>query len=174
MRNINLTLKKIIPGVSAFLFLSCSTNTDETTTTTQSTASVKAQSLVFDKLVGTWQSEDGKTFERWNRNSDGTYTSVVYLLNGEDTTFQERAKIYEDHEKWIFENMVSGQNAGKAVKFTAGILTENTVQFSNPAHDFPNDINYTLPDDNTVNAFIVGPNQQGGKDTIPFNYKRVK
>jgi len=25
-----------------------------------------------------------------------------------------------------------------------------------------------------LNAFIIGPNNKGGKDTIPFNYTRIK
>ncbi len=174
MKKNNSALKTVL-GVGAFLFLSCGASDTTTETATQTKEeSVTPDPLVFDKLLGIWQSEDGKSFERWTKNPDGTYASVVYVLNGKDTAFQERAKIYEEQGKWIFENTVSGQNDGKAVKFTAGILTEKTVQFSNPAHDFPNDINYTLPDNNTVNAFIVGKNKQGGQDTIPFNYKRVK
>jgi hypothetical protein len=69
---------------------------------------------------------------------------------------------------------VKSQNEGKAVKFTSTFLNETSVQFSNPVHDFPTDINYTVTDDNTLRAFIVGLNNKGGKDTIPFNYIRVK
>ena len=36
--------------------------------------------LVFDKLIGTWLLEDGKTFEQWTKNADGTYQSIVCLL----------------------------------------------------------------------------------------------
>ena len=174
MKNWNLPLKKIIPGIGAFLLLACGASHTEAATTQENTEPIQENPLVFDRLVGTWKSENGKSFERWTRNPDGTYASVVYALNGKDTLFLERAKIYKDHEKWVFENTVSGQNDGKAVKFMAGTVNEKTVQFSNPEHDFPNDINYTLPDDNTVNAFIVGKNQKGGHDTIPFNYKRIK
>ena len=53
-------------------------------------------------------------------------------------------------------------------------MNENTIQFSNPEHDFPNDINYTLQNNQTINAFIVGRNKKGGFDTILFNYKRIK
>ena len=69
---------------------------------------------------------------------------------------------------------MKGQNEGKAVKFTSTFLNETSVQFSNPAYDFPTDINDTVTDANTIRAFIVGPNNKGGKDTIPFNYIRVK
>jgi hypothetical protein len=77
-------------------------------------------------------------------------------------------------DKWVFENTVKGENDGKSVKFVSTKLTENSIQFSNPEHDFPNDVNYTVADENTVRAFIVGKNNKGGLDTIPFNYTRVK
>jgi hypothetical protein len=131
-----------------------------------------ASPVVFEKLLGTWQLEDGKTYERWKKNSDGTYRSDVYKLKSADTSWNDQAHIYPENGQWIFENTVKGQNDDKPVKFTSSKLTDNSVQFSNPAHDFPTDINYTIPDQNTVNAFIIGPNGKGGKDTIPFNYKR--
>lgn len=127
---------------------------------------------VFEKLLGTWQLEDGKTFERWKRNEDGSYHSDVYVLKGADTSWNDEAHIYTENSGWVFENRVKGQNDGKSVKFISSKLTDNSVQFSNPAHDFPTDINYTVSDQNTVNAFIIGPNSKGGRDTIPFNYKR--
>jgi hypothetical protein len=127
---------------------------------------------IFDKLVGTWKKEDGNSFERWKKNDDGTYHVVAFSVKGTDTSWDENARVFPENNNWVFENTVRGQNDGKAVRFTSTQLDENSVQFSNPAHDFPTDINYTLPDANTVNAFIVGPNSKGGKDTIPFNYTR--
>jgi hypothetical protein len=130
--------------------------------------------LVFDKLVGTWQSEDGKSFERWAKNNDGSFRSAAFSVNGADTSWNEQARIYPENGNWVFENTVKGQNDGKAVKFTSSSITDNSVQFTNPAHDFPTDINYTIPSDSIVNAFIIGPNDKGGKDTIPFNFTRLK
>ena len=144
-------------------------------TTEKEDASVPPQQqLIFDKPTGTWQSEDGKSFERWTKNNDGSYRSVGFSIKGSDTSWNEQANIYRENGNWIFENTVKGQNDGKAVKFTSSFLNETCVQFSNPAHDFPTDINYTVADANTLRAFIVGPNNKGGKDTIPFNYIRVK
>jgi hypothetical protein len=134
----------------------------------------KSTGNVFDKLVGIWQSEDGKSFEQWSENDNGTYRSVAFSVNGADTSWNEQASIYPENDKWVFENTVKGQNNGKAVRFVSSALSDNSVQFSNPAHDFPTDINYTLPDANIVHAFIIGPNGKGGKDTIPFNYVRLK
>jgi hypothetical protein len=138
------------------------------------TDSEKTPPAVFEKLLGTWQSEDGKSFERWKKNDDGTYRSDVYNLKGSDTSWNEQARIYPEKNQWVFENTVKGQNDGKSVKFTSTIITDNRVQFSNPAHDFPTDVNYTLLDMNTLNAFIIGPNSNGGKDTILFNSKRFR
>ena len=130
--------------------------------------------LPFDKLLGIWQSEDGKSFEEWTKNENGTYQSRAYSVKSTDTSWNEQARIYPENENWVFENTVKGQNDGKAVKFTSTKLNEITVQFSNPQHDFPTDINYTVPDANTLNAFIIGPNNKGTRDTIPFNYTRIK
>ncbi len=147
-------------------------NTEKTTETAASVTETKE--LVFDKLVGVWKSEDGKSFEQWTKNNNGTYHSRVFSVKGADTSWNEQANIYRENDNWIFENTVKGQNDGKAVKFTSTILNDKTVQFSNPQHDFPTDVNYSLPDANTVNAFIIGPNNKGGKDTIRFNYTRLK
>lgn len=161
------------------LFLSNCNNQTASTTDTNADSASAAEKLtppppVFEKLLGLWQSNNGKNFERWKKNDDGTYQSDVYSINGTDTSWKEQAHIYPDNTGWIFENTVKDQNEGKAVKFKSVILTERTVQFSNPAHDFPTDINYTVPDQNTLTAFIIGPNGKGGRDTIPFNSTRMQ
>lgn len=152
---------------------SSESNTETDTKKTEITTPAVTE-VVFDKMLGTWQSEDGNSFERWTKNDKGGYQSAAYSVKGKDTSWNEQATIYLENSNWVFENTVKGQNDGKAVKFVSSILQENTIQFSNPAHDFPTDINYTVTDANTLNAFIVGPNKNGGKDTIPFNYTRVK
>jgi len=168
-----LTGKMILAGFISFVFTACN-NQDSTAAgqTVRDTVPVSTP-LVFDKLAGAWQSKDQKTIERWTKNSDGTYRSIVFTITGQDTTVAEQASIYPDKDKWIFENLVSSQNEGKAVKFSSTLLTPNSVQFSNPAHDFPNDINYTVTGD-TVKAFIVGKNKKGGLDTIYFRYTRLQ
>jgi hypothetical protein len=161
--------------LSTILLLNCNNETAsvaETETAVSDEPTPPPQ--VFEKLVGTWQNENGRGFERWQRNGDGTYRSDAYSIKGADTSWNEQARIYSENSKWIFENIVKNQNDGKAVKFTSILLTDNSVQFSNPAHDFPTDVNYTLTDQNTLHAFIIGPNSKGGRDTIPFNSRRVQ
>ncbi len=177
MQNLlNKTFNIFIAIIILYAFLpACNNqNSEKVEASAPKTDAVVPAALVFDKLIGTWLLEDGKTFEQWTKNADGTFQSIVFSVKGSDTSYNEKAKTYKENENWVFENTVNGQNDGKAVKFTSSKLTDITVQFSNPAHDFPTDINYTVPDANTINAFIIGPNKNGGKDTIPFNYKRVK
>ena len=154
----------------------CNNQQGNTATTNDSASTVTEHPVetVFDKLVGTWQNTGDKSFERWTKNDNGSYHTVVYELKGSDTIYKEDNQVYQENGKWVSENKVSGQNDGKSVKFTESQMTTNSFQFSNPAHDFPTDIHYDIIDANTVNAYIVGPNNKGGKDTIPFNFTRVK
>lgn len=170
-----ISILEIITLISIMNISACNEQNDSAEKTTETIAPVpEKKELVFDKLVGIWKSEDGKSFEQWTKNDNGTYQSRAYSVKGTDTLWNEQATIYRENDKWIFENTVKDQNDGKAIKFMSTILNEKTVQFSNLQHDFPTDVNYTLPDANTVNAFIIGPNNKGGKDTIPFNYTRLK
>lgn len=154
--------------------IACNTSENSIATKDDSSIPASQQQSVFEKLTGTWQSEDGKSFERWTKNDDGTYQSDGFSVKENDTSWNEQANIYRENENWVFENTVKGQNDSKAIKFISSVLNENSVQFSNPAHDFPTDVNYTLVDDSTLKAFIAGPNNKGGKDTIPFNFTRIK
>ena len=172
MKTVNQPL--IFKSVIAFSLMLCISSCNNHEGKRANADTVTSQQLLFDKLVGTWQSENGNTFEQWTKKENGSYQSVVFSVKEKDTLYNEQAKIYKQNENWVFENRVKGQNDGKAVQFISSILNENSVQFSNPAHDFPTDINYTLTDSTTLKAFIIGPGSKDGKDTIPFNYTRVK
>ena len=154
----------------------CNNQAETTSSSADSTASNTSApvEIAFDKMVGTWQNTGDKSFERWTKNDNGTYRTVGFIVKGSDTVFREDNQVYQENSKWVSENKVAGQNDGKSVKFTESLLTPNSFQFSNPAHDFPTDIHYEIVDANTVSAYIVGPNNKGGKDTIPFNFIRVK
>lgn len=159
-------------GIALLVLASCGSKSAEKVSSEKKGTETKEQN-VLDKLVGTWKNENGKEFECWTKKGDALYQSVVYSLQGKDTVFHEHASVYNENGKWIFENVVKGQNNDEKIRFTSSILNEKTIQFSNPQHDFPTDINYTMPDLNTIHAFITGKNEQGKADTIPFNYSRV-
>jgi hypothetical protein len=124
---------------------------------------------VFDRLVGTWKLADDSQYERWTKNNDGSYSSRMFTLAGQDTNVTEDATITAENQKWIFKTLVKGQNKGKAVTFSSTIMKDTLVQFENPAHDFPRMINYRVVNDTILQAFIAGTT-----DTIYFNYRRVQ
>lgn len=161
-------------SVTAGLF-ACNNQSKTSDAASETKPSVSSSELpVFEKLLGTWQNESGKSFERWTKTGDHTYHTSGFSVKGADTTWNEQADVYQENNNWVFEALVSNQNDGKSVKFVASSVSATAVQFSNPAHDFPTDVGYTLPDANTINAFIIGPNDKGGKDTIPFNLRRIR
>lgn len=124
---------------------------------------------VFEKLIGTWQIEGENEFERWTKNSDGTFSSAMFKVKDSDTTFLETVKIYKNEKsKWVFEPLVNGQNDEKSVVFTEVLLNETQVSFENQQHDFPKYIHYSLISPIKLEAFIAGE-----KDTIRFNFKRL-
>lgn len=129
--------------------------------------------MLFDRLTGTWQNSNGRSFERWTAVSPGRYRAEVFSVKEHDTSWNEQGDIYMEQGKWVFENTVQGQNEGRSIKFIESALSDTHVQFSNPSHDFPTDVNYRLVDTNTLEAFIVGPGDSGENDTIRFNYKRL-
>ena len=166
--------QSLIIIVIILLIVACNNNKETKETTSTETNAVPAPGkIIFDRLVGTWQNTDGKSFERWTKNEDGSFNSAAYSIKGSDTMWNERASVYQENSNWIFENLVTGQNEGKAVKFTSTQLSPTSVQFSNPAHDFPTDINYSSTSDTTIHAFIIGPNEKGGKDTILFDFRKI-
>ncbi|HEV7781409.1 MAG TPA: hypothetical protein VGO58_09085 [Chitinophagaceae bacterium] len=166
-------MRTIFAILTTACIVSCNNSATDTKEIAKEPTAPTRKEIIFDRLLGTWQNEDGKSFERWIKINE-QYQTTGFSVKGTDTSWNEQGKVFPENGNWIFENIVNGQNEGKAVRFTSTILNENTVQFSNPAHDFPTDINYTLAGPATIRAFIFGPNGEGGKDTIPFNFTRLK
>jgi hypothetical protein len=132
------------------------------------TASVSNE-LIFDKLIGVWEIENEQAYERWSKNPDGTYTSVMFTYQAADTNFSEKVKVYKAQNNWIFETLVKGQNGGQPVKFTSTQLSNTEVTFENQAHDFPKIIHYSIESATLLRAFIAG-----GTDTVRFNFARAQ
>jgi hypothetical protein len=168
-------MKAILTLSLLLIITSCNDEKSEQEKTSEVTPSnSESKQPVFDKLLGLWKNKESDNFEQWSKNSESTYQYKAFSVKGRDTSWNELANVYTENNNWVFENTVKNQNNGKAIKFTSTILNDKTVQFSNPQHDFPTDINYTVADANNVNAFIIGPNKNGGKDTIPYNFIRIK
>ena len=161
----------VLLSLMAFLF-SCSNHYGDAKSVEKDPVT-KEQTIIFDKLIGLWKNEDGMSYEKWEKNEDGSYLSRGFQIKESDTVYTEQVLVHKEGGQWMSENTVIGQNNGEAIGFKITKLSVDEAHFSNPAHDFPTDIHYRLKDDNTINAYIAGPNQSGARDTIPFNFLRV-
>lgn len=154
-------MKKIaVLLVSCVLFINCSHQ--------ETGVKEPENKLIFEKLLGTWQLSTDDEFEQWTKDSDSSYSSRTFGVDGSDTTIMEKVKIIKDQNNWNFITQVSGQNKGKSITFKSTFIGDTIIQFENPAHDFPRLINYRLVSKNAMQAFIGG-----ATDTIYFNFSRV-
>ncbi|HOZ87196.1 MAG TPA: DUF6265 family protein [Bacteroidia bacterium] len=109
-------------------------------------------------LSGSWsgKSPDGIFGEAWEQANDSVYHGKGFFIVGKDTVSSESLRLVQEGTQLFYEPTVKNQNGGKAVRFEMTSLTENAVVFENPSHDFPQKINYTLVNPDSLVAEISG------------------
>ncbi|MCA0446935.1 MAG: DUF6265 family protein [Bacteroidetes bacterium] len=120
-------------------------------------------------LTGTWRtvSPDSSRFETWYVNSDSSFSGVGGLLAGNDTLVTESLLLIRQSGKWVYFATVHGQNNGKPVAFRQTRQTETSIEFSNPDHDFPKRLVYSLSSADTLQVDI-----SGGSDFFSLRFVR--
>lgn len=124
----------------------------------------------FDWLAGHWcgGSAERKIDEVWLPEAGGALLGMSRTVRGSGT------------ESFEFMRLVpSGKDAGlhvqpNGVAPTSFAITghgDGWMILENPAHDFPNRIEYRR-DGQMLRASIAGPGRDGGKLEIPFEYRR--
>lgn len=125
-------------------------------------------------LLGTWQRQSSKGIltESWQKLNDSTFIGQSLFVSGDDTLSSESIRLKQQNGKLYYIPTVSGQNDGKAIVFALTSLTDSTVTFENPGHDFPQKIEYWFqkPD-----SLIAEVSSMAGelKKSIVFRMKRV-
>ena len=129
----------------------------------------------FSKLKGTWvySSPEGKYVETWNEEKDGKIEGFSCSLYGKDTLFTEKLKIELKNGTVVYVPLLTSQNKGKEVIFKLKSKTENEWIFSNPRHDFPQEIVYTFKGKDSLVAVLRGK-ESGTFQSIPFPMRREK
>lgn len=95
-------------------------------------------------LKGTWQRQSAKGIltETWQQLDDSTFAGRSFFVSNRDTLSSETIRLEQRNGKLYYIPIVSGQNDGKAIVFTQTKLSDSTIIFENPAHDFPQKIEY--------------------------------
>ena len=97
----------------------------------------------LDWLTGCWQSEEGVTREVWSESEDGYYFGYSVVLKDGHAVFFEQMRI-DPAPLPVFQVYPRGDGP---FPFAAASLTETSVTFANPDHDFPQKIKYWRTDD---------------------------
>jgi hypothetical protein len=139
---------------------------------------VRYQSSPFQHLSalkGTWamQTKRGTFCEEWKSVNDTLLTGRSYRTSGSDTIIMERLQLSLRGADVYYTPTVATQNGGKPVPFKLIEAKNDQFIFSNPDHDFPQQIAYELVTKDSLHAWIGGKNN--GKDMKrDFYYKRVQ
>lgn len=91
-------------------------------------------------LVGCWETPDRSSTEVWVEEQDGNLTGFSVVVDDNRVVFYEVLRIAQtDSEPASYTAHPVGQ---KATVFTLASASEQEVKFSNPLHDYPQEIAY--------------------------------
>lgn len=132
---------------------------------------LNASRFNFEALVGRWESIDVKShqIEEWRHSSEGRLQGKGYVLTDGDTTFIEFLTIDIADSIPVYYAQVKDQNHNSSIPFKRSIETKESIEFSNPEHDFPKKIVYRLLSDTEMQVYIEGPrNNETARITFDF------
>jgi len=94
----------------------------------------------LDWLAGCWITADESSQEVWVVDGDNSLIGFSVALGADKVQFYEVMSIkLNDDGLWIYTAHPSGQ---ASASFIAVETNENSVVFTNPDHDYPQQINY--------------------------------
>ncbi|NNE05720.1 MAG: hypothetical protein HKO64_12265 [Xanthomonadales bacterium] len=91
-------------------------------------------------LAGCWDSADKSGREVWVQDDKHSLAGFSVALNGSKVGFHEVLRIRQDKNGgWAYTAHPAGQ---APATFSAAQITANSVVFTNPGHDYPQQIRY--------------------------------
>lgn len=133
----------------------------------------------FQKLKqltgGTWvmQGKNRQVCEQWKQKDAHTLVGQGFYIQATDTSWQESVELILRDNTLTFISTVIDQNQGKSIFFRYAGSENSAFTFSNPEHDFPQNIAYQFIGKDSLHAWISG--RQGGKEREShFYYRRRK
>lgn len=152
-------MNRIGPAIVAMIFSAASGTTQ----------SVGIQQVAW--LQGCWELalRDQIVEEQWLAPRGDSMVGVSRTVRGDKLVAYELTVIREQGNRLAYEAHPSGQ---PSAVFLSRDVSESTVVFENPAHDFPQRIGYQRSDSNALLAWIEGI-QQGKPRRNEFAYRRT-
>ena len=126
-------------------------------------------------LIGTWENRTprGSVYESWKRIDANELYGFSYSLNGKDTVIFEEIELIQDQDSLFYIPTVKNQNDGLPIQFAMTSMTDTSMVFRHPYHDFPQVITYRRIHEDSLVASIYG--EHGGESrTIEFPMKRIQ
>ena len=94
----------------------------------------------FSWLVGCWATRDKSAQEVWVADSDRSLAGFGVTISESAVAFYEVLSIKQsDDGSWTYTAHPSGQ---ESASFVAVEMSEKSVVFANPNHDYPQEIRY--------------------------------
>lgn len=126
-------------------------------------------------LSGCWEQRDTRSIveEFWTTPNGGILfgigRTIVRRAAGDSTASFEIMRIHERGGKLVFAAQPSGQ---ALTEFTEAELTDSTVVFANPTHDFPQFVRYRRRGADELHARVDGK-MDGKAQGFDSRYRKV-
>ena len=122
-------------------------------------------------LGGCWELSAGELMieEHWMAVRGGAMLGMSRTVRGGQLAGYELLLLYQEESGWTYEAHPSGQ---PTASFRSSAITDTSIVFSNPDHDFPQTITYFRISSDSLLARIAG--ERGGQPRqVEFPYRRV-
>jgi hypothetical protein len=151
---------------------SCSSK-QKPSTETSNNRYAQIQSLNW--LLGNWQndSQEGIAIESWTQLNDSTFAGYSHYIIANDTVSSEQISFQQHGSDLYYIPTVKEQNDNLPVSFKLSFFADSTFVCENRAHDFPQKIEYTLINKDSIVASISGLVNDTYKEVF-FPMKRVQ
>lgn len=124
-------------------------------------------------FLGLWKQVEGidlVSYEEWKIQSDSLYEGRSWTMYAEKQIYEEKIQLLAEGNDIFYIPIVPGNNGPVRFKMTS--LDGNHVIFSNPEHDFPQEISYEMRGDTVLFAKISGV-KNGKPGTKEFPLRKV-
>lgn len=125
-------------------------------------------------LVGEWQHIQREMVftEFWQLSPDNSlYIGTGKAQKNNKIVSQEEMRIEQVDGDLYYIVTVKNHNENKAIPFRLTSLTNNSVTFENPEHDFPQKIEYTFINKDSITAVVSATSNEKIRKLV-FNFSR--